>query len=75
MRVVVELFGDLRRYGAEGVAEVEAPDGASVSAIVELLGMRSGEVWLAGVDGAMVPQDHVVRSGERVVLIPPAGGG
>jgi molybdopterin converting factor small subunit len=75
LKITIRLHGDLRRFTPSGSAEVDVPDDASIADVARLLGIRSGEYWLAGINGSMVALSQVLHPGDEVELIPPMGGG
>ena len=75
MRIWLRLRGGLRNYASSSSLEMDVHEGATVADVVESLGLRSGEVWLAMLDDQLVDKDHTLHPGDRLSLIPPVGGG
>lgn len=77
MRVHVELFLHLRRYGpaGEGPQEVELPEGATVGDLVARLGLPPTVQKVVLVDGRLRPLDAPLQDGETVTVFPPLEGG
>jgi sulfur carrier protein ThiS len=50
-------------------------DGATITDVMESLGLRPGEVWLATVDGQLADMDHQLQTDDELALMPPVGGG
>ncbi len=77
MKVIVEMFGDLRKYmkvGQERI-ELEIDEGATVHELFQKIGMEEGEVWGASVNGEWVPKSTIVPADSRVLIFPPIVGG
>ncbi|MBI2914646.1 MAG: MoaD/ThiS family protein [Firmicutes bacterium] len=55
--------------------DVETPPDVRVRALIELLGIPAGMVWLVSVNGSLVGLDHPLSEGDDVLFLPPAGGG
>ena len=78
MNIDVRLYATLRQHQPEapaGVLSAELPEGASVRALMEKLGIDPAEVHILMVNGASSPVDQVLKDGDRVGLFPPVGGG
>jgi molybdopterin converting factor small subunit len=75
MRIDVQLHGELRRALATRWMELNLRDGATVAEAIASLGLRSGQVWLAMLDGRLVEMDRPLRPGDNLSLVPPVGGG
>ncbi len=77
MRVRVELFLHLRRFGPPGAGshEVELPEGATVADLLEQLGIPAGVRSIALVDGRLRSGGEALREGEAVTVFPPLEGG
>lgn len=71
----MRLHGELGRFAPRGSSEADVPEGTSIAQLAGLLGIRSGEYWLAGINGSMVEHSRVLRPGDEVELIPPVSGG
>ncbi len=74
MRVTVRLYANLRE-GHKPEEEVETPPGATVAALMGMLGVPESAVTLVFVNGVHASPDSVLRQGDRVALFPPVGGG
>jgi sulfur carrier protein ThiS len=75
MRIDVQLHGELHHVLATRWMELDLRDGATVAEAIASLGLRSGQVWLAMMDGSLVEMDRPLRPGDRLSLVPPVGGG
>ena len=79
MRIEVRLFATLREYapaeGNAGVFSTMLPEGGTVGALLESIGIDANQVHLRMVNGAGVGDDHVLKEDDRVGLFPPVGGG
>lgn len=78
MVVEVHLFATLRRYmpsNPSGVITVDVPEGISVRDLATYLKIDPAEVHLVMVNGIGRGLEEVVKSGDRVGLFPPVGGG
>jgi molybdopterin converting factor small subunit len=75
VRILVRLFGGLRGYSSSKTLEINAIDGATIADVVDSLGLRPGEVWLATVDGQLADMDHQLQPDDELALVPPVGGG
>jgi sulfur carrier protein ThiS len=54
---------------------MDVSEGARVADVIQALKLRSGEVWLATVDGQLVEVAHQLQPGDELSLMPPVGGG
>jgi len=50
-------------------------EGATVAQVIDLLGLRLGEVWLVKRGDQLLDLDESLRDGDELLLIPPVGGG
>lgn len=80
MNVRVKLMGALRSKlppGAKGgMAEVPCPEGQTVAALLEALGIASGNIHLVMVNGAMeMDRGKGLKEGDEVTVFPPVAGG
>ena len=75
MKIGVRLRGNLRPSGAPEIQVVEVDEEATVNDLIDLLGLRPGEIWLAMLDGQLADTDRPLRPGDELSLIPPVGGG
>ena len=75
MRITVRLLGGLRRRAPAGRQEIEVQEGAAVGQVIELLGLRLGEVWLVKRGDQLLDLEESLRDGDELLLIPPVGGG
>lgn len=82
-RIKLKLFASLSRYLPDGsarqTAEIEAPDGASVGAVLGRLGVPPEECHLVLVNGHFVPPSQrttaSVTEGDTISVWPPVAGG
>ncbi|HAM49904.1 MAG TPA: thiamine S protein [Nitrospiraceae bacterium] len=78
MRIEVRLYATLRRYAlsaADGVLNVDVPEGSKVAHVIANLGVNADEVHIVMVNGVSSPLDQVLAEGDRLGLFPPVGGG
>ena len=77
MRVVIERFADLRRFGppSSGLLEMEAPDGATLGQLVASLGIPESTPRVALINGRVGGDERRLRDGDKVTLFPPVEGG
>jgi len=79
MRVKVRTYATLCRYipgvSAGTPVEIELPDGAPVSELIEKLKIPAREVKVAFVNGRTRPFDWLLEKGDEVGIFPPVGGG
>jgi molybdopterin synthase catalytic subunit len=81
VRLRVRLFAAFRERAGAGEVEVDVPDGAPVSAVVEAVTGRAPS--LVDVIGAARPvvnkefvgPEHRIEAGDEVALLPPVSGG
>lgn len=76
--VRLQLFADLRRFLAKGVAgplEVPLEPGATVRQLLEVAGIPLNEEITIGLNGEQGDLDSVLRNGDEVVLFSPMEGG
>ncbi|MCA9995525.1 MAG: MoaD/ThiS family protein [Anaerolineales bacterium] len=82
MKINVKLYGVLRRYRPETAVgaphhpfSVTLPDGARVIQLVEALGLPSGSLNAASINGEAVNIDAMLHDNDQVSLFPPTAGG
>jgi sulfur carrier protein ThiS len=78
MVVEVRLYATLRRYttaSPNGVINMEVVEGSSVLDLVEQLGIDPAEIHLTMINGIGCELEQTVKSGDRIGLFPPVGGG
>ena len=80
MRVHVKLMAALRSKlppgSTGGTAVVDLPDGATVAAALEKLGITGNAVHLVMVNGAMeTDRARSLADGDELVVFPPVAGG
>lgn len=76
--VRVTAFADLRRYlprAAEGPARWVLPAGATVSELLDAIGIPPGYDLTVGVDGELAERATALRDGAEVLLLAPMEGG
>ena len=79
MRITVRLHTILRRETPEGVIdrmELDLPEGASVAEAVNRIEIRTRPrtmLWV--VNGKIVHDDHVLKDGDELRLVPGVSGG
>lgn len=77
MKLTVELQAYLMQYSPNGksVFEYDLPDGASVTALVDKLGVPDELASVIVVSDENVEPSHKLQDGDRVTFIPPLSGG
>ncbi|MGO9612257.1 MAG: MoaD/ThiS family protein [Dissulfurispiraceae bacterium] len=78
MRIEVRLYATLRRYAlsaAEGVLNVDVPEGGKAADVIASLGVNADEVHILMINGVSSPLDQVLAEGDRLGLFPAIGGG
>ncbi|SCX97426.1 MoaD/ThiS family protein [Desulfoluna spongiiphila] len=77
MKLELKLFATLRPY-LKGTCEdgaLEMPDESTVADVIDHLKLPEEQVRLVFVNGRHAGRDQVLRSGDRVGIFPPVGGG
>ena len=79
MQIEIRLYATLRQHappGTEaGVFRIEAPEGASLADVIEMVGISPAKVHMRMVNGTGVNENHILKDSDRVGLFPPIGGG
>lgn len=77
MRIIVELFGELRRFLEKGKdrLELELEEGDAVADLYRRLGIPRGDIYGASVNGEWADPQQRLAEGDRVFLFPPMTGG
>lgn len=77
MKLTVELQAYLMQYSPNGksVFDYDLPDGASVTTLVDKLGVPDELASVVVVSDENVEPSHKLQDGDRVTLIPPLSGG
>jgi molybdopterin converting factor small subunit len=79
MRVTVVCFGAMREHlpapTTGNSAELEAPSGATVGDVIDLLGAPRRLAFSVLVDGVQADLSREVSEGAEVTLMPPFSGG
>jgi MoaE-MoaD fusion protein len=76
VKVAVKLFAGLRERAGTGGRQVELPDGATVAAVWQALGLGEEPTGLLYArNRAYVQADEALVDGDEVALIPPVSGG
>jgi molybdopterin converting factor small subunit len=77
VKVTIAAFGAMRQYLPDGGgrAQLEVPDGSSVSEVVDALGAPRRLVFAVLIDGLQSDIGHEVHEGAEVTLMPPFAGG
>jgi sulfur carrier protein ThiS len=76
MRVTVRLHGEPSRLlDGRDTAEVEVPEGSTVRAVLERLGLVRHEFWLHAVNGAVAQPDTPLQPGDLLECVAPMSGG
>ncbi|MCW3040388.1 MAG: molybdopterin converting factor, subunit 1 [Solirubrobacterales bacterium] len=72
----VRLFAVLRQRAGTGAIELELPDDARVRDALDALGtLTDGVPCVLAVNREYAPDEHVLRAGDELALIPPVSGG
>jgi molybdopterin synthase catalytic subunit len=72
--ISVRLFAGLRERAGSSHVDVELPDGARVSDLLEAMGLRPGQCVVA-LDREYAAADALLRTDQEVAMIPPVSGG
>ncbi len=77
MRVVVVLYGDLRKYvrNGERKIEVEVEVDTTVGALLSQLGVTRSTAWNAALDGKIAHTDDRLADDSVLTVFPPIAGG
>ncbi|MGQ9492930.1 MAG: MoaD/ThiS family protein [Anaerolineae bacterium] len=79
MRITVKLYATLRRFKpdlAPGAGlPLDVPPKATVSQVVEQLGIPDGVALVPMVNNEVKGMDHVLAEGDTLSLFPPVAGG
>ena len=77
MKLTVELQAYLMQYSPNGtsVFDYDLPEGASVTTLVDKLGVPDELASVVVVSDQNVEPSHKLQDGDRVTLIPPLSGG
>ncbi len=77
MKLVVHLFGDLRRHLPRGqeTLQLELPEGATSLALLRHIGIHPGEVWVVRANKQIVPEEQPLHDGDVIEIFEPVGGG
>lgn len=78
MKLVVKLFGTLRRFSNQetpGLWQGEVPSGTTLLGLIALLGTTEQEVAAAAINGKVMPLETEISEDAVVTLVTPMGGG
>jgi molybdopterin converting factor small subunit len=77
MRIEVELIAFIQKYAPDGknVFDMDLPEGATVTTVVEKLGIPKTEPRLTLINGAHTTDDNELHDGDTLVLLTPVEGG
>jgi len=77
MKLTVHLFGDLRRFLPRGQEQLDLdlPDGATPSDVLESIGIHPGEVWLVRANKQVITEQTALGDGDVLEIFEPVGGG
>ena len=75
MKVTVKLIGHLIQKVGFSERDVEISPGATVSQLIESLGIPSNSPMIITVGGQGVPPEHPLKEGDRVVISHVYSGG
>ena len=76
--VAVAFFADLRRFlprGADGPQRYTVPEGATVAALLDAIGVEAGAEVTIAVDGELADRGTPLHDGADVMLLTPMEGG
>ncbi len=74
MTVTVKLFATFRQ-GRQPVQTCQLPQGSSIDAVVEAVGVRRAEIGVIMVNGRHAELDRGLEDGDVVAIFPVVGGG
>ena len=75
MKIVVRLYGGLRRQSSPHPLKLDVPNSATAGDVIRILELRSGEVWLIKLGSQLIDVNQPLQPGDELTLIPPIGGG
>jgi molybdopterin converting factor small subunit len=79
MRIQVKLYATLRRYQPDvprGAAlPLDLPPGATVSQVIQQLGIPDGVPLVAMVNSSVCKLEHALAEDDTLSLFPPVAGG
>lgn len=77
MRIEVELYATLRKYGRsqEGPFPVDLVEGDRAGRLVELLGIPLDVERIILINGRPANLESTLEEGDKVVIFPPVAGG
>jgi sulfur-carrier protein len=79
MRIKVRLFATLRQYrpgcGIGQTFELDLPDGATIEAAVDTIGIPRDSTKTVFVNGYVCEPGHSLSDGDEVGMFPPVAGG
>ncbi len=80
MRVRVKLMANLRSKlppGSKGgIAELELPNGGTVTSVLDQLGIPPGHIHLVMINGEQeLDSTRALADGDELVIFPPVAGG
>ena len=77
MRVVVKLYGNLKKYLPEKreTADLQVPDGTTITALLARLAVPDDKVWMSAVNDTVVGGSTVLQDGDILEVFEPVGGG
>ncbi len=75
--VTAHPHGELTTYFGRtfGGVQVTITPGMTIAAMLEQLGVPSGEVWICALNGTVVKPDATLAGGDNVELFAPVAGG
>lgn len=80
MQIQVKLGGELKRYGSNGLQEIESDGALTVAGAMEKIGISAGadEVLVIVNDEIVPPSEHArfeLKDNDRLALMPQLKGG
>ena len=77
MRVVVKLYGNLKKYLPEKreTADLQVSDGTTITALLAHLAVPDDKVWMSAINDTVVEGSTVLQDGDILEVFEPVGGG
>ena len=77
MRVILEVYGELRRFlqNEQRRLEMEVEDNVTVADLLKKVGIDLMEPWNASLNGTLADPSDTVTEGSVLIVFPPISGG
>ncbi|MGE5141455.1 MAG: MoaD/ThiS family protein [Rudaea sp.] len=77
MRIIVRLYGNLRRYAGNrrDRTEMDVEEKITVRSLLNSLGVPENDWWMAAVNDRVVDAEETLNEGDLVEIFDPVGGG